>query len=222
MDIRVDTARQSAATIEAKLVRVVVREPALPISGLVIEVDGASQGTRPWVLAVTPGRLHKLSAIAPDGRRWQTDVAGSAGDVVHFDIAYERSESAQTDTPRDVGRPSPIRTIGLVVGAVGLGALATGGVFGLLASLSRSDLANAVNSDSQCTGTYPQSRCDPGAAERLQPIEDRAHTQSTVSTIAIIAGSVLFVGGGLMYLLAPSRISAKTARSDGRGLELSF
>jgi hypothetical protein len=217
-DPRVETARRSGAEIQAKLVRVLLREPDPVVAGLVVTVDGASAGTRPWLIAVTPRAQHVIEASAPGGRRWRTEVNGNPGDMVRFDI--ELGAAAVEAGPRAAdgdGRSSasPVRTVGFVVGTVGIASLASGIVFGALASSSRSDLADAVRTDPQCSGAYPDARCQPGAQARLGPIEDRAFLQSTVSTASFIAGGALLAGGLLMVVLAPS--SSPPANNAGVG-----
>ena len=57
-DPRVETARRSAGQVEAKLVRILLREAEPGVAGVVLTVDGKSVGTRPWVVAVTQACLH--------------------------------------------------------------------------------------------------------------------------------------------------------------------
>jgi hypothetical protein len=133
-------------------------------------------------------------------------VDGKAGDVVRLDIALaEPAHGSGADAAASGGASSSsLATWGLVVGAVGIAGLVTGAVSGALASSARSDLADAVNGDPRCSGGYPHAQCDPAAEARLRPIQDRAFVESTVSTIAFIAGGVLLAGGVVMYVLAPS------------------
>jgi hypothetical protein len=206
-DPRLETARRSAAEVEQKLVRILLREPEPVVAGLVVTVDGTSAGARPWLVAVTPGKPHALEATAPDGRRWRADVNGKAGDVLRVDVEMGTAPApaGAGETPVVPRAPaSSLGTWGLVVGAVGIAGVVTGAVSGALASSSRSDLAGIVNKDPQCSGIYPGARCEAGAQARIQPIQDRAYLESTVSTIAFVAGGVLLVSGIVMYVLAPS------------------
>lgn len=84
------------------------------------------------------------------------------------------------------------KTIGLVVGGVGIAGLAVGTVFGLMASSSWS----TAQSEQQ-KGLWPQDSND----------QKTASNQATVSTIGFIAGGVLVAGGAILWLTAPSASS---------------
>ena len=228
-DARIDAARRAAAEVQAKLVRVIVREPEPAVPGAMLWVDGAPAGASPWTIVLTPGTTHVLDAGAPDGRRWHAEVRGNAGDSVRFDLAAVANSHPTTTTtptaPADHAGATqargPLATVGVVTGAIGLASIATGVVFGALASSSRSDLADAVNRDPQCSGKYPDARCDPAAAPRIQPIRDRAFTQSTIADVGFIGGAALLAGGVIMFVVAP-RSSVRVSVGKGAALEGSF
>jgi hypothetical protein len=218
-DPRLEPARRAAAEIEEKLVRVLLREPEPGLADVVLAVDGMSAGPRPWIIAVTPGTPHTLEATAPSGRQWRAEVNGKAGEIVRLEIDV-RPVSKDADAVAAPHASRPLATVGIVAGALGIAGIATGAVFGALATSSRADLADAVKHDPQCTGVYPNARCAPAAEARLAPLQDRAFAQSTVSTITFVAGGVLLAGGILMYVLAPSSPPAKTAASSGVRLRI--
>lgn len=227
-DARIDAAQRSAAEVQAKLVRVIVREPEPAVPGAMLSVDGAPAGTSPWTIALTPGTTHVLDASAPDGRRWHAEVRGNAGDTVRFDLAAVANSPPTTTNPiapADYAGATktrgPLAAVGLGMGAIGLASVATGVVFGALALSSRSDLADAVNKDPQCSGKYPDARCEPAAASRLQPIRDRAFTQSTIADVGLIGGAALLAGGVIMFIVAP-RSSVRVSVGNGAALEGSF
>lgn len=221
-DPRIEAARRAAAEIEERLVRVLLREPEPAIADLAVTVDGAPAGARPWVIAVMPAAPHVLEATASNGSRWRAEVNGKAGETVRLDIVLGAAKASDVK-PRPT---SPLATLGLLTAAVGVAGVVTGGVFGALASSSRSALADAVDGDPRCAGAYPNARCAPAAAARLGPLQDRAFTQSTVSTVSFIAGGVLVAGGIVMYVLSPSSSRATTAATfrvgPGGALEGSF
>ncbi|MEO7040427.1 MAG: hypothetical protein ABI446_14190, partial [Gemmatimonadaceae bacterium] len=228
-DARIDAAQRSAAEVQAKLVRVIVREPEPAVPGAMLSVDGAPAGTSPWTIALTPGTTHVLDASAPDGRRWHAQVRGNAGDTVRFDLTAvansptttTRAPTAPAAHPGTTQTRGPLAAVGLGTGAVGLASIATGAVFGVLALSSRSDLADAVNNDPQCSGRYPDARCEPAAAPRLQPIRDRAFTQSTIADVGLIGGAALLAGGVIMFIVAP-RSPLRVSVGKGAALEGSF
>ena len=83
---------------------------------------------------------------------------------------------------------SPVRTIGYVVGGVGLAGVVVGSIFGVDA-ISKN---NAAGCDAQSVCTNPQSRT-------------AAQGSATISTAGFIAGGVLLAGGVVMILAAPKR-----------------
>jgi hypothetical protein len=215
-DPRVEDARKSGAMVEAKLVRVVLREEDSAIPNVTVTVDGASAGARPWAsIAVMPNADHQVAAEAPDGRRWSATAKGNAGDVVRLTITLRQQEKISTDTPpppnQGVARsssaaaePSSLRTIGIVTAATGGVLVLTGAIFGALAVSWRSELRSAVESNNGCAGGYPNGACNPAAKKDLEPIQDRAFTGATISTIGLIAGGVLVAAGVTLYLAAPT------------------
>lgn len=229
-DPRVDDARQSAASVAAKLVRVVLREPDPPAFGAVLAIDGGPPLARPWWVAVTPDEPHVLDVTTPDGRRWRGNVRAAAGDVVRVAIVLEAPASeapppsAQAQAQAQ-GSTHPLRTAGVIVGAAGTTMLVAGGVFAVLASTWRGQLADAVARDPRCTGGYPDGSCDPSARSTLAPIEDRAFLASTLADVGLVAGGALLAGGIVLWLVAPSndvRASTKLRLGTGAFLEGAF
>ncbi len=86
------------------------------------------------------------------------------------------------------------RVIGLVAGAVGVGALAAGTVFGLLAQSAWNRSSGACNAASCPESTRPQAQSD----------RQTAVTDGNVSTVAFVAGGVLVAGGITLFLASPS------------------
>jgi hypothetical protein len=84
------------------------------------------------------------------------------------------------------------KTIGYVVGGVGVAGLAVGSVFGLVAISQNSD-AKCDKSTSICA--KPQSEKD-------------AKTSATISTVGFVAGGVLAAAGIGIVLFAPSSTNA--------------
>jgi hypothetical protein len=79
--------------------------------------------------------------------------------------------------------------LGVVTGVVGLGGIAVGSVFGLVAKSHQSDAGP------HCSGT----ECD---ATGISALSD-ARSAATVSTIGFIAGGAVLAGGVVLYLVAP-------------------
>ncbi|MGD0527088.1 MAG: hypothetical protein ABSE49_18235 [Polyangiaceae bacterium] len=98
-------------------------------------------------------------------------------------------EPPVAEPPRVMG---PQRWIALGVGALGLGGVAVGSIFGLKASSDWSAQQSACASPSSCTNH----------AAALTDHSNLA-TDSTISTWAFIGGGVLLASGALLFLTAP-------------------
>jgi hypothetical protein len=86
------------------------------------------------------------------------------------------------------------RTLGVTTFGVGAAGLVTGVVFGLLALDANS------TADNLCPGSGPCANSTGVSAS------ERAHSFGTVSTVSLIAGAALVIGGGVLFLTAhPSR-----------------
>jgi hypothetical protein len=100
------------------------------------------------------------------------------------------------------------RTLGLVIGGVGVAGIAVGLALGAKAKASWDD-AQAGHCD-------PSGRCDPVGLDELSS----AHTSATVSTIAVGVGAAAVVGGLVMFLTAPQatpRAHVQVAPAIGAG-----
>lgn len=221
---RLGYARESAERILAKTVRVSVQAP--PNEEVQVEVDGVEIPRERWpTILVTPDASHRL--VVRGGGGLSRELRGHAGETLPM-ITVAPSAAAPPTTAtteqapqRAPEQPPPKRvsntqqTIGFVVGGVGLGALAVGGVFGLLALSAKNDLAEAVDARKDCPGGYPSGTCDPDARAQLQPLEDEAQRQATVANILYIGGGIALAAGVTLVLLAPSQPSRTTARFTG-------
>ena len=93
------------------------------------------------------------------------------------------------------------RTLGLVVGGVGLVGLGIGTAFGLSASSKWSTAQNEC-SPSSCT-SYTQAVSD----------RDDARSAATASTIGFVVGGVALAAGAVLFFTAPKRAAPQTARA---------
>jgi hypothetical protein len=101
------------------------------------------------------------------------------------------------------GDGSAQRTIGLIVGGIGVAGLATGAVFGLMASSKWSTA---------------QGECGPSSCTNLQGAQSDQQSASTlanVSTAAFVAGGVAVAAGVVVWLLAPRASGGPTATGVG-------
>lgn len=222
-DSRLEEARRSGARVEARLVRVLIRddEPDLHVG-----VDGAPAGPKPWNIVVTPDADHVVLGTSSDGRRWEEHVRGKAGDVVRLAPALKESSPPAPARAPVEGAPAsarPFPTAAVVTGGVGVAALIAGAVFGGMAISARGELADAVGSDPRCRGGYPGGACDPSARAALDPIESRAAFASSASTVGFIAGAGLLVAGAVLYLVSPKSEASKSgSKAQLTGAALSW
>lgn len=163
-----------------------------------ISVDGQARDERVGTaLSLDPG-THTFTFEAPG-------LPTSTKTLVVVEGAKDRTETVTLGTPAPAAPPTPPaapvpdqapapsggsaqKTIGLVVGGAGIAGLALGSVFGLMAS-----------------SKWSQAQTDKSETEK-----NTADSQATISTIGFIAGGVLFAGGAVLWLTAPSASSTST------------
>jgi hypothetical protein len=207
-----DEAKKRLSELEAKMPRLVVKiDPAAP-KGIEVVRDGVVLGavSIDTPLPTDPGK-HVVVARAAGYAEQSFDVTIVEKEtktlVVHPgarlpEVAAPPVTASRppVDKPAGPTSGSSRKTIGLVVGAVGLVGLGIGGAFGGVALSKKS----AANADGHCDA----SGCD---AEGNQLRTD-AFSAARVSTIAVIGGAVALAGGVVLVLTAPSAASPKTAR----------
>ncbi len=183
------------------------------IPSIVIQLQGLPQGTQPRItvdrvslppaaallpIKVNPGRhVVVVSSDATHDARKDVDVVEHQNVTVPIALsarpASERPAPVEPSTTTSSG--SPLRTVGLITGGVGLAGLAVGTIFGLQASKKQDDAS--------CPGNVCK---DEASAGTLRSANDAA----TISTIGFVAGGVLAAGGITLWLLGSGR-SSKTA-----------
>ena len=221
-DERREVAHNGAYALERKLLRLTltityVEGVEMRINGVPVERELLE--TR--LVAVAPGKF-TIEVTAPRKRRFTTEGAGAAGEVKAVTIALEDDPAAMpkaplSPTPGDAPQSATQRTVGLVVGAVGIASLAAGGAFGLIAISDKDKLKDAFATNPSCTGTYPSGTCSGGAHAELDGLENSAHTAATVSTVLVIIGGVALATGVTLVFTAPSS-RRSTAAAAARAL----
>ena len=225
---REQIANERAASLKGRLSKLELRvSPARRIPGLELRLNDTPVPSASWntPLPVDPGQT-RVEARAPGKKPWSVEVKvadGPSSQVVEVGELADAPEPLSKDsaavvseklTPRDPG--STQRTIGYVVGAVGVVGLAVGGYFGYRAM--------SLNKDSkgQCRADDPNACTSEGAATRKD-----AQTAGTVSTISSIGGGVLLGTGLTLVFTAPSSASSSAgsrlpgqASSSGFGVQL--
>lgn len=204
-------------------VRVAPANRALP--GFRLTRDDVPVGEAQWgeSVPVDPG-ARVLRAQAEGRKAWTAKIEIATGpnevtvDVPELEIDTRAGEPPPPKEEKkvsleDATRGDGQRTLGLVVGGVGVVGLAVGGVFGLV-SMSKNDEA-----DGECKPPdrklCTQKGIDAG---------ESATQYGNLSTIAFIAGGALLAGGAVLWFTAPeSGTSVGVVPSAGpRGASLSL
>lgn len=158
------------------------------------EVPQVMIGTK---INVDPGQ-HVLQATAPGFEVWETKiVVGARPEAREVQLPALVAKGASSGQPVE-GAPAPPftwgaqRTVGVVLGVVGLVGLGTGSAFTVkMVGKNNDSLAYCPTGPTRCYA--------PGVALRNQAI-DAAH----IATGTFIAGATLLAGGIVVFLTAPS------------------
>jgi hypothetical protein len=205
---REKVAKERAAALAPRLSKVTITSAQSTIAGLEIKRDGAVVGRPLWgtAIPVDPGP-HSIEATAPGKKPWQTTVKveGEKADVVVTIPALDDAPpeatavapmQASVDTS-SVGKNR--RTLGLVVGGVGIVGLGVGTVFALQ--------AKSKNDDSLPFCPVDKNLC----SARGVTLRDEARTSGTIATVAMGAGAVAVAAGAVLFFTAPSGSAEKAS-----------
>jgi hypothetical protein len=222
---REEVARQHKALLEPRLSMLTVSPApgAEQIDGLQIQRDGVEVGSGSWTtpVPVDPGP-HHVEASAPGRKPFSATVtlaADGAREIIVVPIlerAPERPDAAAGGAPRTFW--TPLRYAGLAVGGAGAVGLAIGAVFGIRAITLNNDSKGDCSAQSICGAS--------GYSLRHQ-----AQEAGNVSTVAFVAGGVLFAAGATLFVVAKPREGTRTGvraaplvsgREVGIGLEGAF
>jgi hypothetical protein len=210
-----------AAALEPSLARLTIAvEKARNLEGLVVKRDGIPVGQTEFGMGipVDPGP-HVIEATAPNKKPFsaRVDVApkqASAQVTVALEDEPVVAAPAAPATPSTApgvpstpqgGGPVPVgpdteshpsntqRTIGWILGGVGIAGVAVGTVFGLQAK-SKND--EALQSNNCRTSMY----CTPAGLS----LTSDAKNAATLSTVAFAVGIPALVAGAVLWITAPS------------------
>jgi hypothetical protein len=189
-------ALERAAALEPRLARLEIR--TAPTPGLQVKRDGTLVKEAELGVAVpVDGADHEIQASAPSKKPWSKRVTLTPGVSTLVEIPALEAESPAVPPPPPPDAPtsdgSSQRLIGLIVAGGGLAIAGVGGVFGLLAK-SADDDARTHCRDADVT------RCDARGLE----LTDDAKSKALVSTVLVLVGAGALVGGGVLWLTAPS------------------
>lgn len=201
------SALERASRLEPQLPRLTITVPATSkTSGLEVKRDGVVVKEAEFGVPVPadPGP-HEISATAPHMKPFTKKVTARVRETVDFPIPALAPETVDsngagetTEPPRE--EPSSTggtqRTVGLVVGGVGVASLVVGGVFGMLAKSKNDDALDPKNcpTSTQCNASGIQ-------------LTDEAKSRALVSTILVVVGGAALATGGVLFFTAPRQKS---------------
>lgn len=184
-------AKTRAAELEPKLARLRIEAgPGVSVRRDGDEIPAAALGT---ALPIDPGE-HMVVASAPGKKPWGGRITAAAASTVDLKVPLlEDDPNAAAHTQESDGSAgSPLKTVGYVVGAVGLVGITVGAITGL----------SAISSNNRSKETCPASGACADEAARAD--NDSARSSATISTIGFVAGGILLAGGLALVIAAPS------------------
>jgi hypothetical protein len=210
---RIDFANQHIGKLEARLAHLTISVAANDrAAGLVIQIDGAALAEQAWGVAmpVDPGK-HVVRAEAPGKQPFETTLdaaaGAAAGETVEIPTLADstddgvRGAAATAGASTATGDSGSGRTLGWVVGGIGVASLGVGGYFGLRAMSRWSDRDDG---------------CAAGCTSEAKIAGDEAGTAATISTIGFGVG-LIGIGVGT-YLLLSSGGKTEPTPSVGSGV----
>jgi hypothetical protein len=211
---RRDFARERMAELEKSLVRVVIDVPAsakVELAEVLVEDHRIPDAEKGAVFAAEAGK-RKITFRAK-GKKSATVYVSLAKEARPQKVALPEFEEQGSEPPADSAAPPPAegaastadtsssdgstqRTIGLVLGGLGVIGVGVGAVTGVMTLGSGCAHDNKADAPAKCTDDEKQS----------------GETTGMISTAAFIAGGALLLGGVVLYLTAPH------AKTTGRSV----
>ena len=215
-DPKEDSARARAAALEPKISRLTITVMGADTPGLEVQQSGAVVGRGTWgsAMPIDPGS-YQLTAKAPGKKTWsQPAIVGANGAKVEVTVpALENEPATLTPVPAGAasnpGAPGPLdssrppaqastwasqRTIGFIVGGMGVAALGVSAVFGLTSS------AKVSERDAICPTSMG---CTREEVFRIQTLEYDAKANAARFHVGLAIGAVAIAGGAALVLTAP-------------------
>jgi len=218
-DDRANLAKEHAATLEPRVSRLTVNvSSGARLAGLKVTSDGLLIAESTFGIAIpVDGGEHLIEATAPGRQTWRQRVNVAAErakervEVPALEAQSTAGSSAQPDSSQATGQTQPAeprssgsvqRTLGYVVGGVGVVGLGVGTVF----LIKRNGKAGEAN------GICPTStNCPIGSKAQMDSLNGEARSAQTLSMIGFIAGGVALTTGLVLVLTAP-----KSQATDGQ------
>lgn len=208
-------ATEHAKALEPKLSHITVRvAPEDQTLGIVVKRDGEAMDAATFGVSVPvdPGKL-QMEASAPDHVIWHREIivapqANVAVDVPPLAAAPTQAKASTEPPPAAPEKTSWQKPVGIAAIGVGAAVVATGAVFGLVASSKWSDaFSNGCSHDTNVCSTqsaYDQSKS--------------AGTFASLSNVFIIGGAVVAGAGVVLWVTAPKSHSDEAPKTATLGL----
>lgn len=161
---------------------------------------------------VEPGE-HRVEGHANGMVDFTRTLTVAAGTTERIPVSFTPAVTeTHIETPvepqtRTVFRPNPLRTVGLVVGGVGVAALLGGVVTGLMANSAFSTL------ERDCPNRACATSAQLDGASRVSSL-------ATVTNIFLVGGGVLAAGGAILFAVSPPRAEQVRVSFSPTGAQL--
>lgn len=201
---RTTYATQRIAELEAKLPRVKLAQGDGPLIKE-MKVDGKvlSAAVLGTAFPVDAG-AHTIVVVSEDGQTWHQEFAADERKTVVVTLHAPRKAlptpppaslvTAPPASPRATRSRSWQRPLAIGVAAGGIAGLTVGGILGAVVLAMKSDVtANCIGNVCNAKGFNAQRS---------------AWDLSTGSTVAFVAGGVLFAGGAILWFTAPRKVAS--------------
>jgi serine/threonine-protein kinase len=211
---RADAGDKRAAALEPRLGKLLLQVDAgtRALEGLVVEHGGKAVNPALYgVSSPVDAGKHQVSVSAPGHEPWSSVVEVKDGAESRLAVpGLVKLAPPVTELPPEAAAPAPApapaapppdvdtgdgdgqRTLGLVLGGVGLAGVAVGSVFGI----------SAINKNSDAEKLCPRGDvCDDPDGVTLT---DDAKRAALASNIAFGVGGAALIAGAVLYLTAPS------------------
>lgn len=215
---REDTSKARVVALEPVLAKMVITVPddVAKLPGLEVAIDGARIGAAAWgVPSPIDVGNHVMTVSAKEKKPWQQAVTVSR-DGQNVTVTVPSLEDAPAERHPDANpKPSSLRPIGIVVGAVGVAGIGVGVVGGIMAFVKRSD------SNKECPTNMGVIMC----SQKGVDANEQAKTWSWVSNIGIGVGIAGLAVGTILFIVGKPPAAQKTGffiGPDGAGYSGTF
>lgn len=157
------------------------------VPGAVVELNGQPVGFAPTVLSGIPVGKQRMRLRAPSMLSWSGDVAVGPEERSWLTVSLEKQASTQRSS------------VSWIIGGIGAGTLAVGGIFAGLAAQAHSDFEDAEGTDRDRT-----------------VLRDRGMTLNAIATATLITGAVALATGVVLYFATAKTSDARSTASLAR------